>query len=236
MTWSVRYVRRLKLDQRLLIRGRAVLDRLLRRLRRDELLDLLLLRLQLVLRFVELLLPLLEEPLEPRLRSATVLRLVQRALEVDDRDAGRLRVELRGGRREEQRGDERHGMAGELHRGFKTPAGLEEVADGELEVDLLLEEVRVAREGDAPLEAQRPEGRDPADAEAPARADVEGVERAGIVRAQASLRGGRVAERRVEVPGVAAVGEDDTADADLLDDRELDLRAGRAGSAGSRAR
>src|SRR5690606_14825263 len=105
----------------------------------------------------------------------------------------------------------------------KTPAGLEEVADGELEVDLLLEEVRVAREGDAPLEAQRPEGRDPADAEAPARADVEGVERAGIVRAQASLRGGRVAERRVEVPGVAAVGEDDTADADLLDDRELDL-------------
>src|SRR5690606_21150284 len=150
--------------------------------------------------------------------SATVLRLVQRALEVDDRDAGRLRVELRGGRREEQRGDERHGMAGELRRGdysfrraggggatregrarqartpsdawwvrrFKTPAGLEEVADGELEVDLLLEEVRVAREGDAPLEAQRPEGRDPADAEAPARADVEGVERAGIVRAQAS--------------------------------------------------
>ena len=100
----------------------------------------------------------------------------------------------------------------------------EEVADRELEIVVLL--VRQRRQGEAPLEAKRPERREPSNAEPGRCAQV--PEAIGDRRSTAERpcrTGGRVSSCRIglRVPGVAGVEEDDAADADLVEDGELDL-------------
>src|SRR5580698_5009843 len=100
---------------------------------------------------------------------------------------------------------------------------LEKVADGELEDDGLFAGDGPKR--DAPLEAQRTDGRLPAEAEPPAGAVGADVERvlAGVLR-HVDVERLQLAVLVFQVEGVADVGEDDAADADLVEDRELDLR------------
>src|SRR6185312_4373838 len=76
------------------------------------------------------------------------------------------------------------------------------------------------------LEPQRAEGREPADPEAGRRPQVPepvGEREAGADDLVELGRRGRLAELVLGVPGVAGVEEDDAADADLVDDRELEL-------------
>src|SRR5262245_3029335 len=81
--------------------------------------------------------------------------------------------------------------------------GSEAVPDGELEDRAVL--ARSRRQRETPLEAQRPDRRVPAEAEAERGAQVEGI------------------DQLVAAPGVAGVEEHHAADADLFEDRELDL-------------
>src|SRR3954462_12001661 len=96
-------------------------------------------------------------------------------------------------------------------KGASTFPGLEEVADGEFEDARLLVRERLERE--APFEAERGEGREPADAEAPRGAHVEEAARreAGVRRRVGRGRRGLAVER-LEVPRVAEIGEDHAAD------------------------
>src|SRR5215472_10056241 len=104
-----------------------------------------------------------------------------------------------------------------------SSVGSEEVADRELEVHRLLVGQRHERE--APLETQRPEWREPANAEARRRAQIrEAREREARRHHLVELRRGRgPAELILRVPRVAHVVEDDATNADLVDDRELEL-------------
>src|SRR5436189_3583555 len=99
---------------------------------------------------------------------------------------------------------------------------LEEVSDRELENDRLLPGQGL--EGNAPLEPERTDGREPAEPEPPALPVGRQVERphAGVL---AVVHQGRpdLAVLILEVEGVAHVGEHDAPDADLVEDRELDL-------------
>src|SRR5882672_2669851 len=105
---------------------------------------------------------------------------------------------------------------------FEGP-GSKEIANRELENDGLLARERPER--DTPLEAQRADGRKPAEAKAPALAIGAEVERrVARILAGIDVRGFELAVLTLEVERVAHVGEDHAADADLVEDRELDLR------------
>src|SRR5215831_2163355 len=107
----------------------------------------------------------------------------------------------------------------------RGPTGcLEEISDRKLEYDRIF--ARLRRERQAPLEAQGPDGREPAEPETPARARVDRIERlAGITEAvePSRPRQAHVAVPALGVEGVAGIHEHHAPDADLLEDRELDL-------------
>ena len=129
---------------------------------------------------VQLLLLLVEHLLEVGLRLAAVLGLVEGALHVDVAELqvlGEQPTSPTAGKTASNRNrDARDIMLSPSPAGCLTPEDLEKVADRELEDDGLLAGERPER--DAPLEAQRTDGREPAEPEAPAGAVGVDVERA----------------------------------------------------------
>src|SRR5262249_49944775 len=126
--------------------------------------------LELGLFVVELLLLGFEEALELLLGRLAFAGLVDRALHVDVPDLQILSERApteKSGRCESQKETN-------VFHGLGVYYGLEEVANREFEYDRVL--ARLRRERQTPLESERSDGREPAEAEAPAGAEIERVE------------------------------------------------------------